>query len=334
MVDNRHFDRNCLSQLALGFCVFLLWIHPGYCDPVARYGGEFMANGGGARSLAMGQAYSALSSDAWSLFWNPAGLALVNRRQVGVMHSERFEGVVNYDVITSAAPQPDGAVYAAGLIRLGVNGIPFTRTERPEQPLSDQNRVEVDRFVSYGDYALFVGKGESHGRWRWGVAPKLIFRNIGTGIRAYGLGVDVGIGGKPISALPVEAGVAVRDLFGTVVVWEQTGRKELILSTVRLGMAGVFELPLLEARISPSLDAVYRLENAGGSDAGSFQAGLEYLIRGVFALRVGDDNGRFSVGGGLNLRPVSIDYAMVSHDELGDTHYLSVAFAWGGSAKP
>jgi len=71
------------------------------------------------------------------------------------------------------------------------------------------------------------------------------------------------------------------------------------------------------------------LENLGGSDATALQAGVEYLIRSSFALRVGSDAGRLTFGGGLNLKPVSLDYAFVGHNELGDTHRISITTRWG-----
>jgi hypothetical protein len=327
----------CLTSRRLGSAAFAaaLLLSPSFlpaADIIGRYGGDFMAAGGGARSLALGGAYTSFSGDAWSLFWNPAGLADIRQREAAVMHSERFAGVVDYDVASLAIPQPDGSVPAIGLLRLGVNGIPFTRLEYPDQPLSDRNRVEVDKVVSSGDYALFVGKGEHYKRWRWGVAPKLIFRHVGSDLRAYGLGLDAGVGGRPIETLPIEAGIAARDLFSTVLAWEQTGRKELIPSTVRLGLSGRLNLPMLEAALTPAVDFSYRFENLGGSDAAALQIGAEYLIRNTFALRLGSDDGRMTFGGGLDLKPMSLDYAFIGHDELGDKHRISITARWGGES--
>jgi len=300
----------------------------GHTDIVGRYGGEFMATGGGARAVALGGAYTAVAGDAWALFWNPSGLVRVERSEVGLMHSERFAGVVDYSSAVYAAPRPDGSVWSAGLIRLGVNGIPFTRLEGPG-PLSNQNRVEVDRYVNSGDYVLFVGKAERFGRWRWGVAPKLIFKHIGDSHRAYGLGVDVGAGGRPVKWLPIEAGIAVRDLLGTVLAWEQTGRKEIIPSTLRTGLAALIDLPPLEARLTAAADLSYRFEVFGGSDAAALHLGAEYLVRQTVALRVGSDDGGLTIGGGLELLPVGIDYAYIEHDDLGDTHRVSINARWG-----
>ncbi len=313
--------------------LILLSAGEGRCDGIARYGGEFMAAGGGARALALGGANTSLASDSWALFWNPAGLMKSSANEVGLMHSERFEGIVDYDAASIALSQPDGSVLAVGIIRLGVNGIPFTTLENPGSPLSEDNRVEVDKVVNDGEYAFFIGKAQRWGRWNWGLAPKLIYKHIGSDWRAYGLGLDAGISGRLLPDLPVNIGLAVRDLLGTVIAWEQTGRKEVITSTVRLGISGSFDFPALEARLTPVVDLSYRTEFLGASDAATVHAGLEYLVRNMIALRIGSDDGLTTFGGGLQLKPVSVDYAYIGHDQLGDTHRISINFRWNSGLE-
>jgi len=294
-----------------------------------RYSDESMVSGGGARVLAMGSACIAQIDDAWALFWNPSGLMNITRTEFGLMHSERFVGVVDYDAAAYATPLPDNTVWAVGLLRLGVNGIPFTKLENSDSLHSDLNRVEVAKYVNEGEYTLFAAKAGQYGRWRWGIAPKLLFRNFGMDSRAYGLGIDVGAGGRVFSALPIEAAITVRDLLGTVIAWEQTGYKEVIPPTIRVGLAGDIELLSLEARIVPSVDLSYRFDLLGDEEAIALHLGLEYLVKDVFALRVGDNDGRFTFGGGLRLKPISIDYAFIGHDYLGDTHRISITTRWG-----
>ena len=48
--------------------------------------------GSGARSLGMGSAFSSLSRDATSIYYNPAGMAYLNYQEVAFMHSVLFEG--------------------------------------------------------------------------------------------------------------------------------------------------------------------------------------------------------------------------------------------------
>lgn len=319
---------------AAGAAGVLFWTSAGWTGwELGRYSGEFMAAGGGGASLGLGGTGAARAGDAWSLLWNPAGLASVQIMQIGLMHSERFDGVVDYDAAAWAMPQIDGSVWAAGLVRLGVNGIPFTRLAESSRPISADNRVLVDKVVSSGDWAFYAGWAQARGRARWGVAPKLVFRHIGGEYRAYGLGLDAGGAVALSERVPIEAGLMVRDALGTVTAWEQTGLKEVTAPSLTLGLAGRFVLPALEATVSPVFDASYRTENLGGSGAGSLHMGVEYLIKNLVALRVGSDDGRVTYGGGVVLPAVAVDYAYVGHEELGGTHRVSVVLKWRHSSR-
>ncbi|MCF7810675.1 hypothetical protein K9N50_06770 [bacterium] len=321
-----------LTILKIAAILLIFLMSSVYAD-IGRYSDESMATGGGARSLALGSACMAQIDDAWALFWNPSGLMNIDRTEFGLMHSERFAGVVDYDAAAYATPLPDNTVWALGLIRLGVNGIPFTKLEDPDQPHSDLNRIEVDKYVNEAEYTFFIAKAGNYERWRWGIAPKLLFRHFGMDYRAYGLGVDVGAGGKVIPTLPVNVGITIRDLLGTVLAWEQTGRKEIIAPTVRAGIGGDFKLSSLEARIIPAVDMSYRFDLLGDKEAIALYYGLEYIVKETFALRAGNNDGQFTFGGGLNLKPVTIDYAFTGHDYLGSTHRISITTFWGKTEK-
>ena len=295
-------------------------------DIIGRYGGEFLAVGGGARPLALGGANTALSEDAWSLFWNPSGLVRIDKPEIGLMHNERFDGVVDYDAVVLALPRPDLSTMSVGIIRMGINGIPFTTLEQPGQPISNQNRIIVDRMVNAGYYGFFFGLARKKGELRWGIAPKLIYKHIDA--KAVGLGIDAGISGTPFKRFPLNAGLAVRDLFGTVLAWD-TGREEIVLSTLRAGLSTSFHISTLEATITPVMDVAYRFEAFGDSDAASLHAGCEYKVRNLVALRIGSDDGRLTFGGGVSLLALDVDYAFVDHDDLNSTHRVSLTIRWG-----
>lgn len=291
------------------------------------YSNSFMIDGAGARASAMGGSYVSLSDDAWSIFWNPAGLLKSPHRNAGLMHSERFEGVVDFDAVSLSIPQEDGSVLAAGMLRLGVNGIPFTLLEHNDQQIGNDNRVLVDKYVNEGEYALFFGKAFTNRYGNWGVTPKVLYKNIGTANFGFGLGFDVGFQKRLFSSIPVDAGVVVRDFGGTLLVWD-TGHKEIIYSTIVLGLSGLLNINVLEAKITPGIDLVYRTEVIGDSDAAELRAGMEYLVRDLFALRTGITGDKLTFGGGMKFKPVSVDYAYNGDENLGDTHRVSLSIRW------
>ena len=50
----------------------------------------------------------------------------------------------------------------------------------------------------------------------------------------------------------------------------------------------------------------------------------EYLLKKLLALRMGLDTGRFTAGVGVKLPKLNVDYAFLSHSDLGDTHRISL----------
>ena len=85
------------------------------------YAGSFLRLGAGARPLGMGGAFTAISDDATASFWNPAGLAQLQKRQIAAAYSQMFEGR-RQGLLGLACPSPLGTV-GLGWMSYGVGGI-------------------------------------------------------------------------------------------------------------------------------------------------------------------------------------------------------------------
>src|SRR5258708_4081924 len=57
----------------------------------------------GARPAGMGNAFTAAADDSNAPFWNPAGLALVSKGEIGLMHMIDIADI-NYDTFSVALP--------------------------------------------------------------------------------------------------------------------------------------------------------------------------------------------------------------------------------------
>lgn len=68
----------------------------------------------GAKPMGMGGAYTALAKDTHAIVWNPAGLADIAQREIGVSYLELY-GLVGYSFIAAAQSLTDIGVVAVGL---------------------------------------------------------------------------------------------------------------------------------------------------------------------------------------------------------------------------
>jgi len=161
---------------------------------------------------------------------------------------------------------------------------------------------------------------------------KIISRSIDDG-SAWGVGFDVG---AIYSFAPnFRVGANLQDLTTTYLAWN-TGRKELITPTAKIGSSYDFEI-FKTGRITPALDFDVRFENRKfaslahlGAASFDMHAGLEYGFKDLFAVRVGyNDVKQLTLGAGIKLPKLNIDYSFAkfdASDQLGNTHRVSVMY--------
>ena len=312
----------------------------------AKYAGEFMATGVGARALGMGGAYVAISNDVTAGYWNPAALAQINFPQFSAMHAQRFANIVNYNYGAVALPVGKKSALALSLIRLGVDDIPNTQEALIDYgedgipntgdagegngAIDENERIDPNKvfYFNSAEYAVYLSYGyKKSQKFFYGGNVKVIKKGIGDN-SAWGMGFDLAMLWRPYSRLNV--GVNLQDITTTLLVWD-TGRQEAITPTAKVGVAYLWRIPKIAGNIIPTFDVDIRAENRQYSSqlnvgAVSFDthAGLEYQFKNIMALRLGMDVGRFTAGIGVRLPRLQVDYAFLSHDDLGDTHRISL----------
>ncbi|HUU26828.1 MAG TPA: PorV/PorQ family protein [archaeon] len=74
---------------------------------------EFLTIPVGARGIGMGSAYSAVTDDITSIWWNPAGLGFLQNREVMVTVVD-YTMDLTYSYVAAAAPLADGQVVVGG----------------------------------------------------------------------------------------------------------------------------------------------------------------------------------------------------------------------------
>src|SRR6266496_2968071 len=75
-------------------------------------GGEILSIPVGARALGMGEAYTAMADDVSSLYWNPAGIAILNQSEASFMYSQWLKDLT-YHNASVAVPLENGGIGAS-----------------------------------------------------------------------------------------------------------------------------------------------------------------------------------------------------------------------------
>jgi hypothetical protein len=335
-------SKSCLAAAVAVLC--WLPLQPGPAS-ATRYAGEFLRIGVGARALGMGSAFVGLADDGTAAYWNPAGLATLEQRQVTAMHAEQFGSIVQYDFLSYVMPvgspgKPKQAI-SLSLVRLGVDDIPDTRGltiidangngkfDYPEDLLV----VDESRFVFDSDndvallfsYARDVRPGLSLGG-----NFKYIRQWLGDSLRSNGFGIDLGVlyvGRKGLSL-----GATLRDATTTRILWN-TGTSEFIAPSVRLGAAKTRGFKDRRHLVTAALDVQVgfsdeRLSSQAhlGAVTFEFHPGLEYWFDRRLALRAGFEAQNFTAGAGIRYGKFGLDYAYLDHRDLDASHRVSGAY--------
>lgn len=324
----------------------------------AKYAGAFMENGGGARALGMGGAFTAVASDASTTFWNPAGLGRFTNNEVLVMHSERFGDLVDRTFAGAVVPvnmslfgSQTGAL-GFTVIRLGIDDIPFTehlfdRLDTDGDNVVDQAELyeilrpdlqNQIRYKSNQEFAAMLSYGERRGNWYLGGTLKVVHQNVGD-YSSIGIGADLGAL-RPGLLGPIDFGLKLQDITTTYLSWS-TGTNEVIAPAVVPAFAYRVSLPSAAMDLVLASSFECRFENRGEADqwsTGSLSVNSHWGAELGFSERVfvrggfdsGFDTADITAGAGLLLGPMMVDYAyagdVLDIDEV--THRISLGVRW------
>ncbi len=266
-------------------------------DPVGT--GALFDVGMGARALGMGGAFVAVVDDANAVYYNPAGLALIEGRSVTSLYSNMM-GAGSYF----------GAGYAQKNVGAAVFGLMSTvgTTDEFGNPTGD---------LDYREGTVAGGYARALGPFALGAALKLYSQDIGTN-RGFGATGDIGALITLPSLAGVRVGAVARNMLGTVKF--ESGHQDDFDRSYVLGLS----VKPLKGLI---LAADYDVTHSTG------RVGAEYRIVDAFAARAGatmnaDKQYGFTAGAGFAYESFRIDYAYQFHAELPDSHWLSLGFSF------
>lgn len=276
------------------------------------YAGAFLRMGIGARAKALGNAFSAISDDAFAAVYNPASLPFFKNRHVAVSFAFMpLDRTINY--VGYAMPlQPKRATDAeedvpmrAGIgvawINAGVNNIDGR----------DFSGNHIGEF-SYSDNAFFLSFALSPRRnLSFGVNGKILYcrfpglNNDQSALTSAGFGIDLGLFYQPFPDLTL--GLVSRDqisknTWNTEKLWER-GTSVVDRYPKRIHLAASYRTPYKWLLICGEVEDSKEMNPR-------YHFGVEAIYLDIGALRVGLDHDHVTFGVGIEAKLLGKSLAM------------------------
>ena len=246
----------------------------------------------GARAVGLNGAFTSLSDNSTSIFYNPAGLGQLKYREISVFYSPAPFGLTDLSTAAFSYSEPfNFGVFGAGLKTYGF-----------------ELYRETNIMVSYGNHYKK--------RLFYGTNLNFYHLNIQNYNSASAFGIDLG-------AMAYIAPFLKWGFFGKNITGSTIGdSKEKIASVYRTGFT-YQPLSYLSLVLEAEKDVKYPL---------SIRCGFEYNLFDYIDLRtgIGSEPTTFSAGVGFNYSLFQFDYAFVKSEDLGFSHQGSVTVNFGG----
>ena len=301
--------KHILTALFVTLLPQLLWAG----DGDGGYSGAFLRIGAGARALSMGSAFTALADDHSAFVYNPAGVALIQGKEVGfsyaLMSFDRRLGFVGF--VTEL--KPNGGL-GLGWINAGDSNIDGRDTNG--QSTGD---------LSYSDNAFFFSFAQQIGQYgAVGIGMRYLYQKL-VDQTAKGFGIDAG---ARLHILPdlwiggVVQNINAKYTWNTSYWERETTTKDELPLQFRFGSA----YRLFQNRLLLAIDVGENTEQ----DV-AFYSGGEYQVNDLFSLRAGLKDGELTAGGSflqfVQWGDMRIEYAFMAHMRgLGSTHLFSLGY--------
>ncbi len=276
--------------------------------------GAVFRDGVDARALAMGGAFVAIADSYSASYWNPAGAAKADGARIGLMNTNKFGQGINFNYV-SGSLNLGGFAVGGAFIGSSISGI-----EQFDANGNHVGTVEDNEMVFVGTAALDVaGIG-------YAGANVKAYNHTLAGGSAQGFGFDVGVL-LALDALSV--GVVAQDLGGTQIQWSNTPSNptDVVPAVFRAG--GAFTINNDDG--DKLVTAAAQFDFGGAENV--LRLGAELTLPGTpISVRAGavkpdSADFAFTAGAGLVLGNLSVDFAFLQNQVLGNSMVLSAEFA-------
>ena len=282
-------------------------------DDVGSTTAQFLKLGIGAKSAGMGNAVTSINNGTDAIYWNPANLNYINKKELSFSHAIWFEDV-NYEWLAFALPTTEYGVFGFGLQYVSYGSIDKV-----------DNTNTSDGSFSPLDMALYLSYANSYDRLNFGLNLKYIYSKIEESASAIAL--DLGATYK-FDNDKTSIGAALTNL-GTSMKFNKESEDLPLLFKI-----GASHYLLDEWLVS--LDLNFPKDNEFYFNFGT-QYSIEIADDLNFALRAGYEGRNkdipgfnwINLGFGFEYLDFKFDYAFVPYGDIGMTHRFSFGIKFG-----
>lgn len=320
----------CISGrvMAQAACVVLSSCLAAFAGDAGSASASFLKFSPGPRGTGMGEAYTSVTEDAYSVYWNPAGLGGVEGGEVAATYNASFEDV-SHQYLAAAYPLRYGSTLGFSLSRLSV--APFQGYDAQGFKTGKVSSTDLAAGFYYGRVIL---KDEIE-------RPVL---NVGAGIKLISEKLDSASANTGALDLGVIYYIRPNNYWMRKM---QAQEFRVGASVKNIGPGLKFDKRSSPLPLSATLGGSWHSHPGGGSsliisldqtlskDEKYYAAlGAEYLAFQVISFRAGYRTGQdigagIRVGVGFMLSFVNVDYSMSPFGELGAMHKLGLSMRLG-----
>ena len=279
-----------------------------------KYGGEFYMDGQNARNAGMG-GYSVSFSDGS----NPALLVHSSEPSVHFSHKNKFTGLAYVNSFSYLYHGENSPIYVSLLSR-SVNDIPDTRSAWVDDGDSTPEIGEINYFnieeISQQEIGVKIASIRTYNQIIFGINVKPFYTGLAE-YNAWGLSGDIAAIYIPFNKY--EFSLRIEDIINFK-SWN-TGTIETFRPLITAGVRIQFSSLMFGFESGSRVEERTRL---------NYHTGVEFKQHENLFLRAGISNdSKFSVGIGIHLTMVGIDYAYVQPPKdypLDGSHIISTSF--------
>jgi hypothetical protein len=246
-----------------------------------------------SRQLGMGNAYCGVADDVSAVFYNAAGLTKLYKSEFTLTQIALFDDT-NCNFVGFVKPTISGFAYGIGYSGLSMINIRAT----------DEYNFETGQFV-YSNSAVTVSVAKSFSeKFSMGLNFVSVTKSLGT------------FGSSSESIPQVCLLYTPGKRFG---IGLNAGDKN-----VKFG----FGYKIIDGK-KAGLLYVADLDKTGDVKRTILHTGLELSLFNLFSLRAGMDDNNMTAGFGCQIKNMKLDFAMLTHPELGPSSRVTMGFMFG-----